>query len=254
MNKGFDISKYLTILGDELIAAFAQGSLAPTPGTKGESREKAVRDKLVQLLPSGIGVGSGFVIDSHGNVSSQIDIILYEDGLCPVFRLNESKESSFYPCEGVFAVGEVKSTIGTREVEDIIAKVTSVRKLERFARPDPAGVAFRPYGSRMALGLSGKSYSQNSDGKHQVWGFGVARNSNVAPQSVARKLIEACNSKGRIFAPNLITTTEGLVVKPVKNEPPVTEVAWSAIEATGYMTTTLSNPLGSLIRDLNKAF
>ena len=254
MSQQFSIEKYLTFLGDELISAFAQGGLAPTPGIKGESREKAVRDKLIQLLPSGIGVGSGFVIDTQGNTSRQIDIVLYEDSICPVFRLNESSEASFYPCEGVFAVGEVKSTIGTRETEDIIEKVASVRRLKRFIRPDPQGVTFRPYSSRMSLGISGKSYAQDSDGKHQIWGFGIAHNTTLAPQSIAKKLVESCEKTGRIYAPNLITTTEGLVVKPVKNKGRAREVAWSAIEATGYMTTTLPNPLASLIRDLNKAF
>ena len=254
MGKRFSIDEYMRILGDELIAAFAQGGLAPSPGTKGGSREKAVRDKLRQLLPSGIGVGTGFVIDSQGFVSLQQDIVLYEDGICPVFRLNESNDASFYPCEGVFAVGEVKSTIGTKEAKDVIEKVASVRRLSRFARPDSQGICFRPYGSRMALGLAKKSYVQNSNGKHQIWGFGIACNTTLTPQSLAGKLVEYCNREGRIFAPNLITTTEGLVIKPVRYDNLATEVAWSAIEATGYMTTTLSNPLASLIRDLNKAF
>ena len=254
MAEQFSIDEYLRILGDELIAAFAQGGLAPSPGTKGASREKAVRDKLRQLLPSGIGVGTGFVIDSQGNVSLQQDIVLYEDGICPVFRLNESSDAAFYPCEGVFAVGEVKSTIGTKEAQDIIDKVASVRRLNRFARPDPQGICFRPYGSRMALGLAKKSYVQNSDGKHQIWGFGIARKTALTPQSLAGKLTDHCDKVGRIFAPNSITTTEGLLIKPVKFEGDANEVAWSAIEASGYMTTTMSNPLASLVRDLNKAF
>ena len=254
MDKQFSIDEYMRILGDELIAAFAQGGLAPSPGTKGGSREKAVRDKLRQLLPSGIGMGTGFVIDSQGNVSLQQDIVLYEDGICPVFRLNESDDAVFYPCEGVFAVGEVKSTIGTKEAEDVIRKIASVRRLSRFARPDSRGICFRPYGSRMALGLANKSYVQDSNGKHQIWGFGIARNTTLTPQSLAGKLVDYCEKEGRIFVPNLITTTEGLVIKPVKHSELAREVAWSAIEATGYMTTTLPNPLASLIRDLNKAF
>ena len=98
----------------------------------------------------------------------------------------------FYPCEGVFAVGEVKSTIGTKEAQDIIEKVASVRRLNRFARPDPQGICFRPYGSRMALGLAKKSYVQNSDGKHQIWGFGIARKTALTPQSLAGKLTDHC--------------------------------------------------------------
>ena len=139
-------------------------------------------------------------------------------------------------------------------MQDIIEKVASVRGLKRFARPDPQGVSFRPYGSRMALGLAGKSYAQDSNGKHQIWGFGIARDSKLTPHSIAGKMVEACEKTGRISVPNLITTTDGLVVKPVKNDGDAREVAWSAIEATGYMTTTLPNPLASLIRDLNKAF
>ena len=38
------------------------------------------------------------------------------------------------PCEGVFAIGEVKSTIGSKEVEDILEKIGSVRKLTRYAK------------------------------------------------------------------------------------------------------------------------
>ena len=58
----------------------------------------------------------------------------------------------FYPCEGVFAVGEVKSTIGTKEAKDVIRKIASVRRLSRFARPDARGICFRPYGSRIPTG------------------------------------------------------------------------------------------------------
>ena len=39
MSKTFSVSEYVKMLGEELVAAFEQGSLAPTPGTVGESRE-----------------------------------------------------------------------------------------------------------------------------------------------------------------------------------------------------------------------
>ena len=253
MTGKFSVTEYMKILGDELISAFAQGGLAPTPGMKGEARETAVRAKLRQLLPLGIGVGSGFVIDSDGNTSRQLDIVLYEEDICPVFRLNESHEGSFYPCEGVFAVGEVKSTIGSKETQDIIEKIASVRKLNRFAFPK-TNICFRPYGSRMALGLAGKSYDQNSKGEHQIWGFGIARDTAITPPTLAQKIADYCERENRILAPNLITTTEGLVVKPITVHGQIRQVAWSAIEATGYMTTVLPNPLASLIRDLNRAF
>ena len=106
MSGQFTVPTYLNHLGEELISAYELGSLASSPGSKGASREVAVRRKLEQVLPEGIGVGSGFIIDSHGGISRQTDIILYETNICPVFRLNESEEVAFYPCEGVFAAGE----------------------------------------------------------------------------------------------------------------------------------------------------
>ena len=58
MSNKFDISRYIETLGGELISAFEKGGLAQSPGEKGGSRENAVHDKLRQLLPSGVGIGS----------------------------------------------------------------------------------------------------------------------------------------------------------------------------------------------------
>ena len=94
-------------------------------------------------------MGTGCVIDSEGNASAQIDVILYEQQLCPVFKFAE--DIGYYPCESVIAVGEIKSTIGKKELGDIYEKVASVRKLNRFPKPvgkkePPAGkVEYRTY-------------------------------------------------------------------------------------------------------------
>ena len=40
------------------------------------SRSGGLRKKLMQLLPRGVGVGSGCVIDSYGNTSKQMDVFL----------------------------------------------------------------------------------------------------------------------------------------------------------------------------------
>ena len=79
----------------------------------GQPGKERFGNKLAQVFSGGVGVGTGFVIDSTGNVSKQQDIILYEKSFCPVYRINDLDEVAYYPCEGVFAVGEVKSTIGS---------------------------------------------------------------------------------------------------------------------------------------------
>ena len=109
MDRTFNMSKYLGGFGEELVLAFNQAELATTPGNVGRAREQAVLRKFGALLPAGVGIGYGLVIDSLVNVSRQMDLVLYEKNLCPVFTINEDEETSFYPCEGVIAVGEVKT-------------------------------------------------------------------------------------------------------------------------------------------------
>lgn len=258
MNKGFSVTEYVETLGEELIAAFEQGRLATTPGTVGETRERAIREKLRQLLPHGIGVGSGFVIDAQENVSNQIDIILYEEDICPVFRINNSTEAAFYPCEGVFAVGEVKSTIGSREVDDILEKIASVRKLNRVVKPQKSILfdgqlltAYRHYGNTMAIEAGPEdSYEQNAQGLNQIWGFGIARETTLTPNTLADKLSGFCGHDRKPSAPNLIILTSGIAVKPALRDNSGIKTVLSAIEANGYISTKLENPLGSLLTSI----
>ena len=120
MSKAFDPIAYVTLVGQELVAAFQKAGFATSPGQIGSAREVPVREKLMQLLPRGVGVGSGCVIDSFGNTSRQMDVVLYEKEMCPVFAINEDPASTYYPCEGVIAVGEIKSAIDSRELGRVV--------------------------------------------------------------------------------------------------------------------------------------
>ena len=255
MSYSFSVTDYVRSLGDELILAYEQSKLGKSPATTGQSREIAVRDKLQKMLPRGIGVGSGFVIDSYGQASRQMDIVLYEEDLCPVFRLNESSEAAFYPCEGVFAVGEVKSTMGSREVDDILDKIGSVRKLLRYAKATSDGlfgdeltVDYRSYGSRVEFSAAPEnSYEQNAKGLNQIWGFGIGRDMSLSPEFAATKVANSCRENGKQLAPNLIVSTNGTAIRPAWADAPdwvrATEIktVQSAIEATGYIATHYSN-------------
>ena len=86
-----------------------------------------------------------------------MDVVLYEREICPVFAINEDPASTYYPCEGVIAVAEVKTSINSRELEDIFKKIERVKDLRRFAALSPSGVtgiedyvAFRKYGSPLS--------------------------------------------------------------------------------------------------------
>ena len=95
--------------------------------------EQPVRDQLEQVLPRGVAVGKGFVIDSYGGTSRQQDVVLYERDFCPVFSINDTRQTTFYPCEGVIAVGEIKSRLDRDSLENAFKKVASVKALRRHA-------------------------------------------------------------------------------------------------------------------------
>lgn len=112
MEKSFDSIAYVKQVGADLIGAFGKARLGATPDAVGDAMEKTTLKKLEQLLPRTLAAGSGFVIDTEGRTSRQMDVVIYERFLCPVFSLDDDKGSNYYPCEGVVAVGEIKSRVG----------------------------------------------------------------------------------------------------------------------------------------------
>ena len=129
MKPTFDPSEFVRRISLDLVRAFDDAREVTTPQLVGDAMEQPVRDRLEQILPTGIGVGSGCVIDTNGGTSRQTDVVLYERDLCPVFCMNNSPETTYYPVEGVLAVEEVKSAIGKRELADAFDKVRSVKAL-----------------------------------------------------------------------------------------------------------------------------
>ena len=105
MKKTFSVDDFVARIGERLVMEFEAAREATTPVAVGDAIEQPVRDQLEQILPRGIGVGSGFVIDSSGATSRQTDVILYEKEICPKFSINKARGTEYYPCEGVIAVG-----------------------------------------------------------------------------------------------------------------------------------------------------
>ena len=101
MDGTFDVDKHIARIGVRLVREFDEARAATSPTAVGDAMEFPVRKQLEQLLPRGIAVGSGFVIDSYGATSAQTDIVLYERDICPVFSINDTPGTTYYPCEGV---------------------------------------------------------------------------------------------------------------------------------------------------------
>ena len=221
----FDTAAYITKIGQGLVADFHTAGMATTPGQIGSAREVPVRKRLEQILPVGAAVGSGFVIDSHGSTSRQMDVVLYERELCPVYSINQDPSTTYYPCEGVFAVGEIKSTIASSDLEDIVEKISSAKRLRRWAQaekdllgPEPT-VPYRSYGSKMGMqGTKKEEFNQDKKPMDQIFGFALAGSLAMSPATLCNKFVEMAQGVERGLLPSLIVTLDGGVFCPLQVE------------------------------------
>lgn len=211
MEMSFSAKDYVQTLAQELVDGFSKAGMATTPGLVGSARERAVRKKLEQIFPQAVGVSSGCIIDADNRTSKQTDIILYEKDICPVFSINDNPETTYFPCESVIAIGEVKSTLGTSELMDSFAKVESVKCLHRHYKD---ARSFRNYCSRTVFyGTVDESYSQFEKPKDQIYGFIICDKIGLSLDTFFAKCREEINKRPSYVVPNMIVSlSDGVLV------------------------------------------
>ena len=115
------------ILGNTL------STLITHPVAKGDNNEKAWIDFFRSFLPSKFAVDKGFVFDSKGNPSEEIDVIIYDALYTPlIYETNDCRK--YITAESIYAVFESKPKIEKRTLEYTNRKVSSVNKLFRTSR------------------------------------------------------------------------------------------------------------------------
>lgn len=101
-------------------------------GCKGDATEDKWIDFFRKYLPKRYNVDKAMVIDHEGNVSQQIDIVVY-DALYTPFIFNHDG-FKYIPAESVYSVFEVKQDINGN-IEYAGKKIESVRKMKRTSIP-----------------------------------------------------------------------------------------------------------------------
>lgn len=164
MNEFFKkVSRQFDIKFDEFSKSVAH------PPKSGEAREEALKKILEKYLPQRVGIDSGFVIDTQGRESKQIDIVIYDKNNATFFEVNEIK---YFPCEVVIAVGEVKSNIDSRKkLEDAFNKIKSVKELDRSNRGKNLII------SGPGISLTGMKFDPLREHRDQILGFIFTRTS-----------------------------------------------------------------------------
>lgn len=120
------------------------------PGSKGDALENAWIEWLNKYLPNRYCVDKAIIIDSDGNTSHQIDVVIYDNWFTPfIFSQNGFH---YIPAEGVYAIFEVKPDI-KGNIEYAAEKIESVRKLKRTSTNIiDVGISRKPRGLTKIVG------------------------------------------------------------------------------------------------------
>ena len=218
MDSTFDAAEFVKDIGVLLVHAYDGARKATTPGLVGSAIEKPVRRLLSSVLPRGLSVGTGCVVDSYGKTSRQMDIVLYERDVCPVFRVNDTPEATYFPCEGVVAVGEVKAVIDGAKLEDSFEKIASVkvliRHLEEFQPTVRREKRYRHYGiAANVVGIRSEKENEERE-QDEIFGFVLAGASKLKPDSLVQKYENRARCNGAGSCPNVLATMDGAYVRP----------------------------------------
>lgn len=202
MDTTFNPTQFLNYLAQELIDNFARAGSATTPGLVGGAREAEVRRKLESLLPTKVSVVTGCVIDSYGSTSSQADVVIHERDNCPVFSINDAPEATYIPCEGAVAVGEIKSTLNAKELNDSVLKLRKIKSLRRAVRER---TCFRQYGTALVIqGADFQAYDPVNKVLDQTYCFLLCQSFGLSQETLAKRYTALCRDAAPHLAPSIV--------------------------------------------------
>lgn len=105
------------------------------PVTKGDASESVWLELFTTYLPVRYQVARAHIVDSKGQFSDQIDVVVFDRQYSPFIFSYQGQ--TIIPAESVYAVFEARQTVNARNVEYASDKVASVRKLHRTSLPIP---------------------------------------------------------------------------------------------------------------------
>jgi hypothetical protein len=128
---GIDLHKILLEKERALVASLTgMRAVLDHPGAKGDVSEGEWRAVIDEFLPERYTVSTKTkVIDSFGQASDLIDVVVHDRHFCPLFF--DEHGVRLVPAESVFAVVEVKQVLDKAVVDYAQAKTESVRRLHR---------------------------------------------------------------------------------------------------------------------------
>jgi hypothetical protein len=121
--------------------ATARKTLAHT-GIKGSASEHVWLDLLQTYLPKRYQAATAHVVDSLGNFSDQIDVVIFDRQYSPF--LFQFEGQTIVPAESVYAVFEAKQVVSSQQLHYAHHKIATVRRLHRTSLPIPSAAGMLP--------------------------------------------------------------------------------------------------------------
>lgn len=126
----FDVHEAFRAKQDQMRGLLEVGrKIGPHPVAVGDGTELNWIGLFDDFLPSRYSVSKGFVVDSNGKCSKQIDVIIFDRTFSPL--LWNYGGHLYVPAESVYAVFEIKQDLSAAHMDAAAEKVKSVRDLER---------------------------------------------------------------------------------------------------------------------------
>ena len=127
MNRFFRRSLLISING--AVAEAAAAAEMDHKYLRGRLREIAVRGIINPWLTSTYSTGTGKVADCNGNMSGEIDILIFANDTIPALLFSEDG-FGLYPCESCLATIEVKSTLNATELKSSLVSSAGFSKMK----------------------------------------------------------------------------------------------------------------------------
>lgn len=128
--KKLDLKKTFLGLQKEMALKLGNARLAiGHPVAKGDVTENSWREMLATYLPKRYAVEKAFIVDADGNMSEQIDLVIFDRHFSPF--LFHQAGAYYIPAESVYGVFEIKQEVANAELKYAGKKVESARNLKR---------------------------------------------------------------------------------------------------------------------------
>lgn len=99
--------------------------------SKGTFREQILKNFLKPFLPGCYGVSGGQAFDNDGNISKQLDVVVYDSLFS--YLAPYMDDFIYFPCESIYGNIEIKSSLNKQSFNDAVENIASLKKLSRKA-------------------------------------------------------------------------------------------------------------------------